>query len=99
MKDLPLSSSQQVSVQNILAHTNLQAGRFAEAKTVFQALADRMVAQEGAQYTAIVAILTEYADGMYVVTKVYPPQAALIAVKDPPLAVGPASLSKPEAST
>ena len=95
LKDLPLSSAQRAAVEDIRGRTYLQAARFADARTVFSALADQVGGPAAIQYAAIADILGEHSDGMYVVSKVYPPQATLIRTKDPPLAVGPASLSRP----
>ena len=95
LRALPLSSTHRADVDVILARTHMHAGQFTEAKAVFSALAERVGGESAIQYAAIVRILTEHSDGMYVASKVYPPQAALVPTKDPALSVGPASLSRP----
>ena len=94
LQALPLASAQRTAVEDIRARTYLQAGRFGDAKAVFSALAEQTRGQAAVQYAAIVGILVEHSDGMYVVSKVYPPQATLVPTKDPSLGVGPVSLRR-----
>jgi len=95
LKALPLSSAQRADVDVIFARTHMCAGRFTDAKAVFSDLADRVGGQRAIQYAAIVQILTEHDDGMYVVSRIYPPRAALVPTKEASLGVGPVSLSRP----
>jgi len=95
LKALPLASAQRTAVDDIRARTYLQGGRVDDARGAFSALAEQTGGLAAVRYAAIAAILVEYSDGMYVVNKVYPPQATLVPTKNPSLDVGPASLSRP----
>jgi len=94
LKDLPLSAAQRTVVAELRARAQLQAGRFTDARATFSSLAERAGGDAAVKYGAIAGILTEYADGMYLVGGVYPPQAGLVRPKGQVLERGPASLRR-----
>ncbi len=82
-------------VRDLLARTQLRAGKFAAAAKVFADLASKAGGPKAFRYHAIGEILEENADGMYVLTEPYPASAGLLDTKVL-VKAGPASLTRPE---
>ena len=95
MDKLPMSPADRVALRELLAKTQLRAGRFAQATRTFAALADSVTAAQAFRYAAIAGILGSSPDGMYVLTEPYPPSAALLGGNGDFLKPGPASLALP----
>ena len=91
---LPLRPAERMQVEDLLAHAQLQARQFAAARKTFAKLATKAEGSAAFRYAAIVEILNDYPDGMYILTEPYPPTASLIRPDKASLKPGPASLSR-----
>ncbi len=89
------TKARHMEVAELLAHTQLRSKRFAEAAEAFALLAEQADPPRSARAAAIIRILEENADGMYVLREAYPPTAGLLGDARPSIEPGPASLANP----
>jgi len=82
-------------VRDLKGDAQLRAGRFAEARKTFEALAEAAGAPASVRYAAVAEILAANPDGMYVLREPQPPTAGLMGWTAPLLPAGPASLTQP----
>lgn len=92
---LPLRSAQQMEIRNLLATTQLQAGKFAMAAKTFSSLAKQNDGAKATRYSAITDILKRSPDGMYILTEPYPPGSMILGDEMVSLKAGPVSLTNP----
>ncbi len=95
LEEMAASQKKLPEVRDLLAHTQLRAGKFAAAAKVFEDLAAKAGKPKAFRYRVIAETLEENSDGMYVLTEPYPASAGLLATKVL-VKMGPASLSRPE---
>ena len=84
-----------VVIGDLIAHAQLRAKKFAAAAETFAGLAEKAKGSAALRYSAIAAILSENADGMYVLREPYPPGSRLLGGTGRALQAGPASLANP----
>jgi hypothetical protein len=82
-------------VEGMRAHALLRSQKFTAAARAFANLADKTDGEAGLRYEAIMAVLRENADGMYVLREPYPRRSALLGEGGKVVEPGPASLAEP----
>lgn len=82
-------------VRELSATLLLRRGKFAQAKDAFAALAKTASGESALRLAAIVQVLNEHPDGLYVLTEPYPPDAAILGKAKNSVPTGPASLAQP----
>jgi len=97
--EIATTTKKEIAVNDLIAHAQLRAGNLAEATKTFESLAGKVRQPTSIRYAAIVEILEENDDGMYIVTEPYPPTAFLLKKEEDKVSIvteGPASLSRPK---
>ena len=84
-----------VGVRTLRGHGLLRSRRFAEAQKTFQRLAETARGAGKLRFAAIAEILSENADGMYVLSEPHPPAMGLLGHTGRSYPPGPASLADP----
>ena len=95
MLKLAESDAQKREVREIQAESLLREGHFQQSRRIYEQLADSLPGSSAVRYQAIVEILEQNGDGMYVVSEPYPADANLLATSRPAMKAGPASLKHP----
>jgi len=96
MEEVAVTREKLQEVRELLGHTQLRFGKFADAAETFSSLADKADPPASIRLAAIAEILKANPDGMYVVGEPYPPAASLLDPGTTVLQPGPASLSDPQ---
>ncbi len=96
LEPLAVTKEKQLAIREIQGLTHLRGGKFAAAQKVFEDLAEKSTGAAAIRAAAIIEIIKESPDGMYLLTEAYPPAAELLGdATAPVLKPGPASLAEP----
>ena len=89
------TKSRHLQVRELLGQAQLRGRQFGAAVVTFDRLVRSAEPPLSTRSAAIVSILKDNPDGMYVLREAYPPAAALLGDASPSIQPGPASLANP----